>query len=180
MKKVCGCVLALFLMTGGCMAGSDKKFTLTSTAFKHNTDIPMEYTCEGKDVAPDLAWANVPEGTQSLVLINDDPDAPGPNEPNRFTWDHWLLFNIPPTTQGIPKGGQTPAGARNGTNSWKRTGYGGPCPPIGKHRYIFTLYALDTMLNLDEGASKSDIKAAMKAHIVGTAELIGLYQKQKK
>jgi len=143
---------------------------LTSPAFKHNGAIPSEYTCDGSDTSPELNIADVPKNAKSLVLVNDDPDAPV------GTWDHWIVFNIPPTTKKIEEGSE-PEGL-GGKNSWGRTGYGGPCPPSGVHRYFFKLYALDTMLNLKEGATKKDIEKAMQGHIIAKAELIGRYQRQ--
>jgi len=143
---------------------------LTSPAFENNQGIPSEYTCDGSDTSPELSIADVPENAKSLVLINDDPDAPV------GTWDHWIVFNIPASTTTINKG-QEPSGT-GGKNSWGRTGYGGPCPPSGTHRYIFKLYALDTELDFQEGAAKKDIEAAMEGHIIGQAELIGTYKKK--
>ncbi len=143
---------------------------LTSPAFWHNGKIPSEYTCDGSDTSPELNIADVPKNAKSLVLINDDPDAPV------GTWDHWIVFNIPPTTKKIEKG-EEPEGV-GGKNSWGRTGYGGPCPPSGVHRYFFKLYALDIELGLKEGATKKEIEAAMKGHILAQAELIGKYRRQ--
>jgi Raf kinase inhibitor-like YbhB/YbcL family protein len=143
---------------------------LTSPAFEHNGMIPAEYTCDGSDASPELRIADIPENAQSLVLINDDPDAPV------GTWDHWIVFNMPPDTGVIGKG-QGPSGT-GGKNSWGRTGYGGPCPPSGTHRYFFKLYALDSELDLAEGASKKEIERAMEGHVITEAELIGLYKRQ--
>lgn len=143
---------------------------LTSPAFVHNSNIPSEYTCDGSDTSPELYIADAPKNAKSLVLINDDPDAPV------GTWDHWIVFNIPPATAKISKG-QEPAGV-GGKNSWGRTGYGGPCPPSGVHRYFFKLYALDTMLNLNEGATKKEIEAAMQGHIIAKTELMGTYKRK--
>src|SRR5688572_16304039 len=117
---------------------------LTSSAFAHLGEIPTKHTCEGDDVSPPLAWAGVPDGTKSLALIVDDPDAPDPAAPKRV-WVHWVLYDLPPGGS-LPEGARPPSGAREGTNDWKRTGYGGPCPPIGRHRYFHKLYALDQML----------------------------------
>jgi Raf kinase inhibitor-like YbhB/YbcL family protein len=119
---------------------------LTSTAFSHGGAVPPKYTCEGQDVSPPLAWSDVPPGAKSLVLIVDDPDAPDPAAP-RTAWVHWVVYNIPVTARGFPEAeSRLPAGARDGLNDWQRTGYGGPCPPIGRHRYFHKLYALDTVL----------------------------------
>ena len=143
---------------------------LTSPAFENNGKIPSEYTCDGSDTSPELNIADVPKSAKSLVLINDDPDAPV------GTWDHWIVFNIPPNTARISRG-EEPAGI-GGKNSWGRTGYGGHCPPSGVHRYFFKLYALDTMLNLKEGATKKDIEKAMQGHIIAKTELMGTYKRQ--
>jgi len=151
--------------------------TLTSSAFSQHGAIPMRCTCDGADVSPPLAWSGVPAGTKSLVLIVDDPDAPEPAAPKR-TWVHWVLYDIPPETPGIPEGVTTlPAGARSGVNDWKRTGYGGPCPPIGRHRYFHKLYALDALLEGLRDPTKSVIEKAMKGHILGQTELVGTYQR---
>lgn len=143
---------------------------LTSPAFEHNSAIPSEHTCDSADTSPELNIADVPENAKSLVLINDDPDAPV------GTWDHWIVFNIPPSTSKINKGHE-PAGTP-GKNSWGRTGYGGPCPPSGTHRYFFKLYALDTGLDLPEASTKKDIEAAMQGHIIEKTELLGTYKRQ--
>jgi|TARA_Y100000310_G_scaffold345573_1_gene466765 hypothetical protein len=146
------------------------KMKITSPAFKSNQEIPAEFTCDGQDLSPELNFWSVPDNAKSLVLIMDDPDAPGGN------WDHWIAFNINPKTNTLPRGIEKAGVA--GKNSWGRTGYGGPCPPSGTHRYIFKLYALDKMLDLKEGASKSEIENAMQGHIIEKEELIGLYKRQ--
>jgi Raf kinase inhibitor-like YbhB/YbcL family protein len=151
---------------------------IDSAAFPPQGDIPAQYTCEGADTAPPLRWSDVPAGTRSLALIVDDPDAPDPAKPQR-TWVHWVLYDIPPQATGLPEGGKPPEGAREGVNDWKRTGYGGPCPPIGKHRYFFKLYALDTPLTQLQQATKAQLEAAMQGHVLAQAQLIGLYQKHK-
>ena len=154
---------------------------LTSTAFVPGGDIPALFTCEGQDLSPALDWAGVPETAKSLVLIVDDPDAPDPKAP-RMTWVHWVLYNLPPTARGLPQGvaaRDLPAGTREGTNDWKRNGYGGPCPPIGRHRYFFKLYALDASLGDLGAAGKADVERAMKGHVIGQAELMGTYQKRR-
>lgn len=143
---------------------------LTSPAFNHNGNIPSEYTCDGSDLSPPLSISDVPSDAKSLVLISDDPDAPV------GTWDHWVVFNIPPSTKEIPKGTE-PQGTP-GKNSWGRTGYGGPCPPSGTHRYFFKLYALDTTLDLPEGSNKKQIESATQGHILAKAELMGLYKRK--
>ncbi|MGH6627352.1 MAG: YbhB/YbcL family Raf kinase inhibitor-like protein [Burkholderiaceae bacterium] len=151
---------------------------LTSTAFAKDGDIPRRYTCEGEDIAPPLLWANIPQRSQSLALIVDDPDAPDPAAPT-MTWVHWVLYDIPPGASGLPEGGQPlPGGAREGVNDWHRTGYGGPCPPVGRHRYFFKLYALDSQLPDLRRPKKADLEHAMQGHVLAQAVLIGTYRKQ--
>ncbi len=155
--------------------------TLTSSAFAAGGEIPRQYTCDGRDVAPPLAWTGVPEGTRSLALIVDDPDAPDPKAP-KTTWVHWVLYNIPPSTTSLPEGVTSrdlPQGTREGLNDWKRTGYGGPCPPIGRHRYFHKLYALDAVLPDLGTPTKAKAEAAMAEHILATAELVGTYQRSR-
>jgi Raf kinase inhibitor-like YbhB/YbcL family protein len=153
--------------------------TLTSTAFAAGEAIPALYTCEGQDVSPPLAWQRMPESAKSLVLIVDDPDAPDPAAP-RMTWVHWLLYDLPPTVTGLPQGvtqAALPAGTRQGRNDWKRTGYGGPCPPVGRHRYFHKLYALDVRLGDLSSPDKRALEAAMHGHVIASAELVGTFQK---
>lgn len=142
---------------------------ITSTEFTHNQNLPAKYSCDGNDVNPPLTISDTPEGTKSLVLIHDDPDAPV------GTWVHWLLWNISPDTTEIAEN-STPSGAVTGKNSWNETKYGGACPPSGTHRYFFKIYALDTTLNLSPNSKSADIEAAMKGHVLDKAELIGLYR----
>jgi Raf kinase inhibitor-like YbhB/YbcL family protein len=150
---------------------------LTSTAFAHGGEIPARHTCEGQDVSPPLAWSGVPASAQSLVLIVDDPDAPDPAAP-RMTWVHWVLYNLPPSADGLAEGGKPlPTGTLEGLNDWKRPGYGGPCPPIGRHRYFHKLYALDAMLPDLRHPTKDQLESHMKGHVVGHAELVGTYRK---
>jgi Raf kinase inhibitor-like YbhB/YbcL family protein len=154
---------------------------LTSSAFAHNGTIPRRYTCQGEDVSVPLAWSGAPAATKSFVLIVDDPDAPDPKAP-RMTWVHWVLYNLPQTATALPEGvrpGELPKGTLEGLNDWKRTGYGGPCPPIGRHRYFHKLYALDTLLPAMESPTKADLEQAMKGHVLEKAELIGTYQKSQ-
>jgi Raf kinase inhibitor-like YbhB/YbcL family protein len=154
--------------------------TITSTAFASNAAIPSLYTCEGKDISPPLAWSGVPAGTQSLALIVDDPDAPDPAAP-KMTWVHWVLYDIAAAAGGLPeavKSAALPAGTREGVNDWGRTGYGGPCPPIGRHRYFHKLYALDTVLPELKRPDKAALEKAMQGHILAQAALIGTYQKR--
>ena len=147
---------------------------ITSTAFADNGEIPARHTCEGRDTAPPLQFGGVPAGAKSLALIVDDPDAPDPAAP-KMTWVHWVVYDLAPTTPGLPEGGALPAGARDGLNDWKRIGYGGPCPPVGRHRYFFKLYALDTTLSFAHPPSKQQLEQAMKGHVLAHAELVGTY-----
>ncbi len=150
---------------------------IESSAFAASASVPRKYTCEGDDVAPPLAWSGVPEGTKSLALIVDDPDAPDPAAPKRV-YVHWVVYDLPANTRGLPEGGKLPAGARSGKNDWGRTGYGGPCPPIGRHRYFFKLYALDTELGDLGQPNKAALVSAMKGHVLAQAEVVGTYQKE--
>ena len=143
---------------------------LTSPDFVNNGAIPPEFTCDGKDLSPTLIISDAPKNAKSLVLISDDPDAPV------GVWDHWVVFNILPSTTEIKKG--TEPNGIAGRNSWGKTGYGGPCPPSGTHRYFFKLYALDIVLNLPEGSTKKDIEKAMQGHIIEKAELMGTYKRR--
>jgi len=152
---------------------------LSSPAFSPGGEIPTLFTCEGRDLSPALDWTGVPEAAKSLVLIVDDPDAPDPKAP-KMTWVHWVLYDIPPTATGLPEGGRPlPAGTREGLNDWNRHGYGGPCPPIGRHRYFFKLYALDKALPALARPTKTAVEQAMRGHVLGQAELLGTYQKQR-
>ena len=154
------------------------EMTITSAAFAENGSIPKRYTCEGKNVSPPLSWSGVPAGTKSLVLIVDDPDAPDPAAP-RVVWVHWLLYNLPASSNGLPESVQSlPAETREGRNDWQRTGYGGPCPPIGRHRYIHSLYALDQALADLEKPNRKTLEQAMKGHILARAQLGATYQKE--
>ncbi len=152
---------------------------LTSPAFTHGGRIPREHTCEGADTSPRLDWQGVPTGAKSLALIVDDPDAPDPAAP-RMTYVHWVLYNLPPADGGLPaaaRGDQLPPGARSGLNDWGQPGYGGPCPPIGRHRYFHKLYALDTVLTGLDRPTKAQLEAAMAGHVLAEAQLMGTYQK---
>jgi hypothetical protein len=159
---------------------STMSFKLTSSAFSEGGSIPTVYTCEGKDTSPPLAWSGAPAGTKSFAIIVDDPDAPDPAHP-KMTYVHWVAYNIPATVTELAEGagkGAMPAGSSEGLNDWKKAEFGGPCPPIGTHRYFFKLSALDTTLNLSKPA-KADLEKAMKGHILGTAQLMGTYHKVK-
>lgn len=149
---------------------------LTSTAFKEGETIPQKYTCDGQDVSPSLSWTGLPAGAKSLALIVDDPDAPA------GIWVHWVLFNIPVSLSALPEGvaktANVPGVGVQGNNDFRKTGYGGPCPPRGKpHRYFFKVYALDSVLQLNPGASKADLEKAMKGHILGQGQLMGKYSR---
>ena len=153
--------------------------TLTSSVFHPGGAIPRQYTCQGEDISVPLEWDGAPAGTQSFALIVDDPDAPDPAAP-RIVWTHWVLYNIPAEAKILKeavKPNELPPGTREGLNDWKRTGYGGPCPPIGRHRYFHKLYALDTVLPDLGEPTKGVLERAMHAHILAQAELIGTYQK---
>ena len=164
--------LLFALAQGGAM-------NLTSTAFAASGGIPTKYTCESQsEVSPPLAWNDVPPQAKSLALIVEDPDAPDPKAPQRI-WVHWVVVNLPPGPGKLDEGGPLPAGARAGLNDWKKPAWGGPCPPIGRHRYFFRLYALDTKIDLQQ-PTKAELESAMKGHILATAELMGTYEKTKK
>lgn len=147
---------------------------IESDAFAHQTAIPKKFTCDGNDVSPPLKWSGVPEAAKSLALICDDPDAP------MGTWTHWVLWNMPPSTPGLPEGvppdSVLPGGIHQGKNSWPKSGYGGPCPPPGKpHRYFFKLFALDSELDLPVIANQAGLENAMRGHILAQAEMYGTY-----
>jgi Raf kinase inhibitor-like YbhB/YbcL family protein len=165
----------------GLAGGPAMTLSLTSPAFTANSAMPARLTCDGHNLSPPLVWSGLPAGTCSLALIVDDPDAPDPAAP-RMTWVHWVLYNISPSATGLAEAivpAAMPAGTREGMNDWKRTGYGGPCPPIGRHRYFHKLYALDTLLP-DLGApDKAALERAMQGHILAGTELIGTYQRQR-
>jgi len=176
--------MLLFLCTlVGCRGGAEESqvpdvagvyLTVESSAFRAGEDIPVRYTCDGDDVSPPLSWSEPPAGTQSFALVCDDPDAPV------GTWTHWVLFNLPATARSLPEGippHEVVEGAGvHGSNSWRRVGYGGPCPPGGAaHRYQFKLLALDITLDLPAGASKEDLERAMEGHILAEGQLMGRY-----
>jgi len=151
---------------------------LRSSAFSNQAEIPPAYTADGADHPPPLAWDDPPPGTRSLALIVDDPDAPDPRAP-QTTWVHWVVYGIPAGVRTLPEGGQLPAGAREGINDWKRPGYGGPSPPVGRHRYFFKLFALEAELPDLGLPTKAALEEAMEGHVLARAELIGTYQKQR-
>ena len=155
--------------------------TLSSTSFQHQGVMASRHTCDGADLSPPLAWTGVPANTQSLVLIVDDPDAPDPQAP-KMTWVHWVLYNLPPQIHELPEGVSAqnlPPGTLQGMNDWRRTGYGGPCPPIGMHRYFHKLFALDCRLPDLKTPGKAALEKAMQGHILAQTELIGCYQKRR-
>ena len=154
---------------------------LTSNAFDHGAPIPSRYTCAGGDISPPLQWQGVPSKARSLALVMDDPDAPDPRAP-KMTWVHWVLYNIPPETGALREAatsGNLPPGSAEGINDWHRVCYGGPCPPIGRHRYYIRLYALDTMLEGLQRPTKAQLKAAMAGHCLAEAELMGTFEQAK-
>lgn len=152
---------------------------LKSRVFEEGGIIPLKYTCEGDDVAPPLEWEGVSEKAKSLLLIVDDPDAPDPAAP-KMTWVHWVVYNLPADVRGLPDGAtadKLPAGTEQGLNDWQKIGYGGPCPPIGRHRYFFKLYVLDIVLEGLNSPTKAEVEAAMQGHVIDQAELVGTYKK---
>lgn len=152
---------------------------LSSPSFAPNAAIPLRHTCDGEECSPALRWSGLPAGTRSLALIVDDPDAPDPAAP-RMTWVHWVLYNLPPLVDGLAEGmaaTQLPAGTREGVNDWHRSGYGGPCPPVGRHRYFHRLYALDTVLPDLGRPDKPRLLEAIEGHVLDHAELVGTYQR---
>ncbi len=156
--------------------GGTQTMKLVSSAFEEGGMIPSQYTCDGQDISPPLKWENVPQGTKSFALICDDPDAP------MGTWVHWVIYNIPDSVRQLPEAVPTVErlsdGTLQGTNDFRRLGYGGPCPPGGTHRYFFKLYALDTMLNLQAGATKEALLKAMQGHVLAEAQLMGRYKRK--
>jgi Raf kinase inhibitor-like YbhB/YbcL family protein len=155
--------------------------TLTSPAFEPMGGIPKRHTCDGEDLSPPLAWSGVPAGTKTLVLVVDDPDAPDPAAPKRV-WVHWVLYDLPPVATALEPGAAVkalPPGTREGLNDWKRTGWGGPCPPIGRHRYFHKLYALDIVLPDLHHPDKAALEKAMAGHVIAKTELVGTYQRTR-
>jgi Raf kinase inhibitor-like YbhB/YbcL family protein len=179
----CGLILlALASATSACgeTRTNAMSMKLVSPAFSANAAIPAKHTCDGAEVSPGLQWSDVPSDTRSLALIVDDPDAPDPAAPQR-TWVHWVLYDLPVSSTGLPEGAkaaQLPAGSREGLNDWKRTGYGGPCPPKGRHRYFHKLYALDIELPDLHQPDKAALLKAMEGHVLAHVELIGTYERQ--
>ena len=156
-------------------------FSLRSPSFEPQGTIPAKHTCEGDDLSPALTWSDAPAGTKSFALIIDDPDAPDPRAP-KMTWVHWVLYDVPAATSTMPEGATAaslPAGAREGINDWKSPGYRGPCPPIGRHRYVHKLFALDAVLPDLRRPTKAALEEAMRGHVLAEAQLIGTYEKRK-
>jgi len=152
-------------------------FKLTSSAFTHESQVPARHTCDGFDVSPPLAWSDSPHGTKSFALVLDDPDAPDPRAPKR-TWVHWILYDIASISTHLEEDvshGDLPEGTREGRNDWGAVGYRGPCPPVGRHRYFFKLYALDTMLGDLDFPGKAELERAMHGHVLGQATLMCTY-----
>jgi Raf kinase inhibitor-like YbhB/YbcL family protein len=153
-------------------------FKLSSPDFQHEAEMPRDLTCQGNDRSPELVWTGVPEGTKSFVLIVDDPDAPDPQHP-KTTWVHWVVFNLPGNVTSLSRGVKSlPPGTKEALNDFKQRSYGGPCPPIGRHRYFFKMYALDALLPEAAEANKATVEAAMKSHVLANATLMGTYQKR--
>jgi Raf kinase inhibitor-like YbhB/YbcL family protein len=169
--------LALFALLAPLSAHGGSAMEITSSAFAPNGEIPAAHTCEGADRAPALAFANVPAAAKSLALVVDDPDAPDPKAP-KTVWVHWVVYDLPASTKGLPDGGKLPAGAHEGLNDFKHPSWNGPCPPIGRHRYVFKLYALDVMLPDLKRPTKAQLEKAMEGHTLAKAELVGTYQKK--
>ena len=177
--QVAAVILAILASTSTRADDTSMTLRLTSTAFADGASIPSKYTCEGQDHSPPLAWSGIPDKTKSLVLIVDDPDAPDPLAP-RMTWVHWVLYDLPPSVSALAEGADAsglPPGAKVGLNDWKKTEYGGPCPPVGRHRYVHKLYALDIHLSELQSPTKALVERAMKGHVLAETRLVGTYQK---
>ena len=158
-------------------ASMTHKFQISSSAYADNDSMPSRFTCDGEDISPPLAWSGAPDGTKSFALILDDPDAPDPAAP-QMTWVHWVVYDIPRNVQALPEDGSKhlPVSTREGVNDWKRIGYGGPCPPIGQHRYFHKLYALDVMLPDLHNPTKVQLETAMRGHILAETRITGTYE----
>jgi len=182
MKNGCFLIsqLVLFFIIIPANAQEVRNMQLSSPSFENHKSMASKFTCDGEDISPVLEWSSIPEGTKSFALIVDDPDAPDPANP-KMTWVHWVLYNIPASASALPEGVKDkdlPPGTLQGLNDWKKTGYGGPCPPIGEHRYFFKLYALDTVLPDLKRPTKAKLEKAIEGHILSQTELIGLYQRK--
>src|SRR5437773_2525822 len=170
-KVIVAGALAIALVAIVSFAAGGAKMKITSSAFQEGGNIPSKFTCDGSDTSPPLQITGVPSEAKSLVLVADDPDAPG----GLFT--HWLVWNIPPQTNSLAEG-STPKGVQ-GTNDFGKSGYSGPCPPPGTHRYSFKIFALDRELDLRSGAKRNEVDAAMKGHVIAQGELVGRYARRK-
>jgi Raf kinase inhibitor-like YbhB/YbcL family protein len=171
-------LIGIGALLSGAAADTAMALTITSPAFKQGGKVPSAYTCEGDDLSPPLSFEGAPQGTKSLALVIDDPDAPDPKAPKRV-WVHWVLFNLPPDSKGVAENASAkglPAGAVQGVNDFQSKAYGGPCPPIGRHRYFLKLYALDVMLPA-KPLNKAEFERAIEGHVLGKAELMATYQK---
>ena len=169
-------LLAGLLLTGAPTRSDTMTLRLSSSAFADGGTIPVVHTCDGENLLPPLTWSGIPAGTRSLALIVEDPDAPDPRAP-KTTWTHWIVYDLPPATTGVAAGAR-PAGAREGLNDWHRAGYGGPCPPIGRHRYIHRLYALDVMLGDLHQPTRAALLRAIQGHVLAQAQLVGTYSRE--
>jgi hypothetical protein len=171
--KILAAALALLLLGPATAKGDAMR--ISSPAFQDQHPIPSAYTCDDANISPPLSFSDVPQNAASLALLMDDPDAPAGD------WVHWIVFNLPPDAAGLPEdapaGPRLPDGATQGANSWRRLGYGGPCPPSGLHRYFFKLYALDAKLDLEPGASKKQLLKAMQGRVLEEASCMGTYQR---
>ncbi len=175
MKSLLTGLLYLVLSGAAHSAGDGVTLRISSSVFSDLGPIPSRYTCDGRGISPSLSWTGVPEGARSLALIESDPDAPDPAAP-RVVWVHWVLYNLPPDSRGLPEGVQTlPPGTLEGANGWGRTGYGGPCPPVGRHRYFYTLYALNVVLPDLGRPTMADLERAMQGHVLARGVLVGTY-----
>ena len=177
--RLIGMMLCFHTITALSIEDAAVSMTLKTTGFEHQKAIPKQFTCDGSNVSPALNWSNVPQNAKSLALIVEDPDVPAPFMPV-MTWVHWVLYNIPPSAIDLPqdvKPEKLPEGTLQGKNDWNETGYNGPCPPFGTHRYFFRLYALDTVLPDLNQPAKSALEKAMNGHIVAQAELMGTYKR---
>lgn len=178
-RAIISLIFSIFFTTAALAEGEQNMtLSLNSPDFVHQGEIPKIFTCDGNDSSPALSWSGVPQNAKSLVLIVDDPDVPDPAKP-KMTWVHWVLYNIPPTASELPQSvtvRDLPKGTQQGKNDWKKTGYRGPCPPTGRHRYLHKLYALNIELPDLRQPKKSELEKAMEGHIIDQTELIGTYQ----